>query len=77
MMHLMIVITEILIYDKIEQILNCYNKINMASKKQTLVLNEMLNSAKKRCLIPNANNGRAYMGTIVLDGYRPLCNWLQ
>jgi hypothetical protein len=51
--------------------------MNMASKKQTLVLNEMLISAKKRCLIPNANNGRAYMGTIILDGYRPLCSWLQ
>jgi hypothetical protein len=51
--------------------------MNMASKKQTLVLNEMLISAKKRCLIPNANHGRAYMGTIILDGYRPLCSWLQ
>ena len=51
----------------------------MSLNKQN-VLDQMLISAKKRCLIPNANNGRAYMGTIVLDGCRPLCPlciWLQ
>ncbi len=36
------------------------------------VLDEMLNVAKKRCRIPNANNGRAYMGCIILDRSRPL-----
>lgn len=36
------------------------------------VLDEMLNTAKKRCCIPNANNGRAYMGCIILDRSRPL-----
>ena len=48
----------------------------MSSLKQQLILDEMLISAKKRCLIPNANNGRAFMGSIVLDGLYPLCVWL-
>lgn len=47
------------------------------NKLHRRVLDEMLISAKKRCLIPNANNGRAYMGCILLDGLRPLCSWLQ
>ena len=41
--------------------------------KQSLVLDEMLDFAKVRCKIPNANNGRAYMGCIILDNkYCPL-----
>ena len=48
----------------------------MSSLKQ-IVLDEMLISAKKRCLIPNANNGRAFMGCIILDRLCPLCSWLQ
>jgi len=36
------------------------------------VLDEMMYAAQIRCQIPNANNGRAYMGCIVLDGKRPL-----
>ena len=48
----------------------------MASK-QNIILDQMLISAKKRCLIPNANNGRAFMGCIVLDRLCPLCSWLQ
>ena len=36
------------------------------------ILDEMIIAAKVRCRIPNANNGRAYMGCIVLDGKRPL-----
>lgn len=48
-------------------------------KQSSLVIDEMLISAKKRCLIPNANNGRAYMGAIVLKDKYPLCplfTWL-
>lgn len=48
-----------------------------SSLKHQIVLDEMLSSAKKRCLIPNANNGRAYMGCIILDRLCPLCSWLQ
>lgn len=36
------------------------------------VLDEMFISAQLRCRIPNANNGRAYMGCIILDRSRPL-----
>jgi hypothetical protein len=36
------------------------------------ILNEMLNAAQLRCRIPNANNGRAYMGCIILERGRPL-----
>ena len=36
------------------------------------MLDEMRIAAKIRSRIPNANNGRAYMGCIVLDGKRPL-----
>ena len=50
--------------------------MSMSSLKQ-IVLDEMLSSAQKRCLIPNANNGRAYMGCIVLDRLCPLYIWLQ
>jgi len=39
---------------------------------QNKILDEMLIAAKTRCNIPNANNGRAYMGCIILDGKRPL-----
>jgi hypothetical protein len=49
----------------------------MSSLKHHIVLDEMLISAKKRCIIPNANNGRAYMGCIILDRLRPLHIWLQ
>ena len=52
-------------------------KVNVSSSVSTHILSEMLISAKKRCLIPNANNGRAYMGTIILYRKRPLCVWLQ
>ena len=45
-------------------------------KVSSHILSEMLISAKKRCLIPNANNGRAYMGTVILYRHRPLCVWL-
>lgn len=48
--------------------MNEHNKQNQSHK----VLDEMLNAAKKRCCIPNANNGRAYMGCIILDRSRPL-----
>ena len=37
------------------------------SKKESLVLNLMRQSAIKRCKIPNANNGRAYMSCIILN----------
>ena len=36
------------------------------------ILEEMFNAAQIRCQIPNANNGRAYMGCIILEGKRPL-----
>ena len=36
------------------------------------VLEEMMSAAQIRCKIPNANNGRAYMGCVILDRYRPL-----
>ena len=51
--------------------------MNQLSLNKQIILDEMLISAKKRCLIPNANNGRAFMGSIVLDGLYPLCVWLQ
>lgn len=51
--------------------------MSLSSLKQHIVLDEMLISAKKRCLIPNANNGRAFMGCIILDRLCPLCSWLQ
>ena len=44
----------------------------MNKNKYHNVLNKMLNTPKKRCCIPNANNGRAYMGCIILDRLRPL-----
>ena len=45
--------------------------------KKEKVLNEMYVAAQTRCKIPNANNGRAYMGCVVLDkGYCPLHVWL-
>jgi hypothetical protein len=37
------------------------------NKKDSVVLNHMLQSAKQRCTIPNANNGRALMSCIILD----------
>jgi hypothetical protein len=37
------------------------------NKKDSVVLNHMRQSAKKRCTIPNANNGRAFMSCIILD----------
>ena len=37
------------------------------NKKDSVVLNHMMQSAKKRCTIPNANNGRALMSCIILD----------
>jgi hypothetical protein len=41
--------------------------------KSSLVLEEMFDAAKVRCKIPNANNGRAYMGCVILDNrYCPL-----
>ena len=46
--------------------------MNMSLLQNQKVLDEMLNAAKKRCQIPNANNGRAYMGCIILDRWRPL-----
>ena len=49
----------------------------MSLNKSQNVLDQMLISAKKRCLIPNANNGRAFMGCIILDRLCPLCSWLQ
>ena len=43
------------------------------NKKDLLVLEHMRESAKKRCKIPNANNGRAFMSCIVLDNnYNPI-----
>ena len=42
------------------------------NKMHQIVLDEMLTSAQVRCRIPNANNGRAYMGCIILNGSRPL-----
>jgi len=50
--------------------------MSISLKTQDLILDQMLISAKKRCLIPNANNGRAYMGAIILDRKCPLCLWL-
>lgn len=47
------------------------NKMNKM-KKESLVLEHMMDAAKVRCKIPNANNGRAYMGCIILDRYCPL-----
>ena len=42
-------------------------------KKESLVLNAMVDASKIRCKIPNANNGRAYMGCVILDNkYYPL-----
>jgi len=41
-------------------------------KKESLVLEHMMDAAKVRCKIPNANNGRAYMGCLILDRYYPL-----
>jgi len=52
------------------------NKMNKM-KKESLVLEHMMDAAKVRCKIPNANNGRAYMGCIILDRLRPLHIWLQ
>lgn len=49
---------------------------SISLKTHDLVLDQMLDSAKKRCLIPNANNGRAYMGAVILDRKCPLCIWL-
>jgi len=42
------------------------------NKMHQVVLDEMLTAAQIRCRIPNANNGRAYMGCIVLDRSCPL-----
>jgi hypothetical protein len=44
----------------------CLNKMHQ------VVLDEMLIAAQIRCRIPNANNGRAYMGCVVLDRSCPL-----
>ena len=45
--------------------------------KRVKVLDEMMDAAKFRCKIPNANNGRAYMGCVILDhNYCPLRVWL-
>ena len=46
---------------------------HITMQKESMVLDEMLDFAKIRCKIPNANNGRAYMGCIILDNkHRPL-----
>lgn len=46
--------------------------------KEQKVLNEMYVAAQIRCKFPNANNGRAYMGCVILDErYCPLQVWLQ
>ena len=37
------------------------------NKKEEKVLLNMLDYAPKRGIIPNANNGRAYMACLVLD----------
>jgi hypothetical protein len=47
-------------------------KMTMTLSKQKMVLEHMMDAAKIRCKIPNANNGRAYMGCIILDRYCPL-----
>jgi len=48
----------------------------MANQKK--VLNEMYDAAQIRCKIPNSNNGRAYMGCVILDhNYCLLHVWLQ
>ncbi len=47
------------------------------SKKQEIVLQYMYLYAKKRCKIANANNGRFYMGCLILDeNYCLLQDWL-
>ena len=48
------------------------------SKKKLVVLQHMYEQAPKRSLIPNANNGRAYMSCLILDDkYCLLYDWLQ
>lgn len=47
------------------------------SKKELVVLQHMYEQAPKRSLIPNANNGRAYMSCLILDDkYCLLYDWL-
>ena len=48
------------------------SQLNNSNSNSHKVLDEMLIAAKLRCRIPNANNGRAYMGCIILDRWRPL-----
>lgn len=48
------------------------------SKKELIVLQHMYEQAPRRSLIPNANNGRAYMSCLILDDkYCLLYDWLQ
>jgi len=73
---------DVLIYDdfnfKIELNIFYILKLKMdqsglsLNKMHQVVLDEMLSAAQIRCRIPNANNGRAYMGCIVLDRSCPL-----
>jgi hypothetical protein len=54
------------------------NNLKKEMTKSSLVLEEMFDAAKVRCKIPNANNGRAYMGCVILDNkYCPLRVWVQ
>lgn len=47
------------------------------SKEKSIVSRYMFDYAKRRCIIPNANNGRAFMSCVILDEkFRPLQGWL-